>query len=110
MDAMLKAVKSIEMDGLLWGASKLVPVGRFILINCCRSTIYSFGPQVSGDVSPVFRIHINLIRIRIQHFRLNTDPVPDPIRIQGFDKQIYTAEKKSNYNLPIPRLSYRRSL
>jgi len=27
MDAMLKAVKSIEMDGLLWGASKLVPVG-----------------------------------------------------------------------------------
>ncbi len=27
MDAMLKAVKSIEMDGLLWGANKLVPVG-----------------------------------------------------------------------------------
>ena len=27
MDAMLSAVKSIEMDGLLWGASKLVPVG-----------------------------------------------------------------------------------
>merc|ERR1712080_596736 len=27
MDAMLKNVKSIEMDGLLWGASKLVPVG-----------------------------------------------------------------------------------
>jgi len=27
MDAMLKAVKSIEQDGLLWGASKLVPVG-----------------------------------------------------------------------------------
>ena len=27
MDAMLKAVKSIEMDGLVWGASKLVPVG-----------------------------------------------------------------------------------
>ena len=26
-DAMLKAVKSIEMDGLLWGASKLVPIG-----------------------------------------------------------------------------------
>ncbi len=32
----------------------------------------------------VFRIRIHLIRIRIQHFRLNTDP--DPIRIQGFDK------------------------
>merc|ERR1711993_167547 len=27
MDAMLKAVKTIEMDGLVWGASKLVPVG-----------------------------------------------------------------------------------
>merc|ERR1712083_1167529 len=27
MDAMLKEVKSIEMDGLVWGASKLVPVG-----------------------------------------------------------------------------------
>merc|ERR1711993_203714 len=27
MDAMLKSIKSIEMDGLVWGASKLVPVG-----------------------------------------------------------------------------------
>ena len=27
MNEMLKAVKAIEMDGLLWGASKLVPVG-----------------------------------------------------------------------------------
>merc|ERR1711937_203145 len=27
MDKMLKSVKTIEMDGLLWGASKLVPVG-----------------------------------------------------------------------------------
>merc|ERR1712019_187175 len=27
MDAMLKSVKTIEMDGLLWGTSKLVPVG-----------------------------------------------------------------------------------
>merc|ERR1712087_610932 len=27
MDAMPKACKSIEKDGLLWGASKLVPVG-----------------------------------------------------------------------------------
>merc|ERR1712025_391452 len=30
MDAMLKSVKTIEMDGLLWGASKLVPVGYVI--------------------------------------------------------------------------------
>jgi hypothetical protein len=28
-----------------------------------------------------------LIRIRIQHFRLNTDPDPDPIWIHGFDDQ-----------------------
>merc|ERR1739848_688322 len=27
MDAMLKEVKAIEMEGLVWGASKLVPVG-----------------------------------------------------------------------------------
>merc|ERR1711875_183752 len=26
-DAMLASVKSIEMDGLLWGASKLIPIG-----------------------------------------------------------------------------------
>jgi hypothetical protein len=31
------------------------------------------------------RIHLIRIRIRIQHFRLNTDP--DLIRIQGFDDQ-----------------------
>jgi hypothetical protein len=36
----------------------------------------------------VFRIPICLIRIRIQihHLRLNTDPGPDPILIQGFDE------------------------
>jgi len=27
MDEMLKSIKTIEMDGLVWGASKLVPVG-----------------------------------------------------------------------------------
>ncbi len=30
------------------------------------------------------RIHIHFIRIRIQHFRLNTDPDPD---LQGFNDQ-----------------------
>ncbi len=39
---------------------------------------------------PVFPIRIHLIRIRIQHFRLNTVP----IRIQGFDDQ----NIKKNYN------------
>merc|ERR1711925_28844 len=27
MDEMLKSCKTIDMDGLLWGASKLVPIG-----------------------------------------------------------------------------------
>ena len=27
MDEMLKNVKSVEMEGLVWGASKLVPIG-----------------------------------------------------------------------------------
>ena len=27
MDKMLENVKSIEQDGLLWGASKLIPIG-----------------------------------------------------------------------------------
>jgi hypothetical protein len=46
-------------------------------------------------VSDTYCIH--LIRIRIQHFRLNTDS--DPIRIQGFYNQKtgkkFTAEKKN---------------
>ncbi len=43
-----------------------------------------------------FRIRIHLVRIRIQHFRLNTEPDPDPTRIQGFDDQKlekFTAKK-----------------
>jgi hypothetical protein len=35
--------------------------------------------------TPGLRIRIHFIQIRIQHFRLNTDP--DPIRIQGFNDQ-----------------------
>jgi hypothetical protein len=31
------------------------------------------------------RVRIHLIRI--QHFRLNTNPDPEPIRIQGFNDQ-----------------------
>ncbi len=46
----------------------------------------------------LIRIRIHLIRIRIQHFRLNTDPDPGPIRIQGFyDQKLekFTAENKN---------------
>ncbi len=39
-------------------------------------------------------IRIHLIRIRIQNFRLNTDPDPDPIWIQGFTDQ----KLEKNYN------------
>jgi hypothetical protein len=59
------------------------------------------------------RIRIHLIRIRIQHFRLNTNPDQDPIRIQGFDDQklekiaaglkIILLFLVKNYYLPIPR-------
>jgi hypothetical protein len=38
-------------------------------------------------MQPGLRIRIHFIRIRIQHFRLKTDPDPDPIRIQGFNDQ-----------------------
>jgi hypothetical protein len=34
------------------------------------------------------------VRIRIQHFLLNTDPDPDPIRIQVFNEQ----KLKKNYS------------
>jgi hypothetical protein len=43
------------------------------------------------------RIRIHFIRIRVQHFRMNTSPDPDPIRIQGFNDQKLnkiTGEKK----------------
>jgi hypothetical protein len=67
--------------------------------GCCTAALGSvtarhpfLGPQQEGLVYPeagvhtkqgkitknvsVFRIRIHLIRIRIQHFRLNTDPDP----------------------------------
>jgi hypothetical protein len=46
-----------------------------------------FEAMVSTRFLTEFRIRIDWIRIRIQHFRLNADPFPDPIRIQGFDDQ-----------------------
>ncbi len=63
----------------------------------------------------VFRICIHLIRIRIQHFRLNTDPEPDPgcwwpkiwqnLLLTFFLQFLWI----KNYKLPIPRLPYRIS-
>jgi hypothetical protein len=81
------------------------------------------GAQLLGQG---LRIRIHFIRIRIQHFRLNTDPDQDPIRIriQGFNDQKLekiTAEKKEQFlgsktriyltlGLHKERPSYRRSL
>jgi hypothetical protein len=82
MDAMLKAVKSIEMDGLLWGASKLVPVGKFILINSYGTvvplfcTVWAIKFQVWCDSARRIRIRMDAysmtcwIRVRIP----KTDP------------------------------------
>jgi hypothetical protein len=44
--------------------------------------------QPSKEVFEIgLRIRIHFIQIRIQHFRLNTDPDPIRIRIQGFNDQ-----------------------
>jgi hypothetical protein len=47
---------------------------------------------------PVFRIQINWFRMWIQHFRLNTDPDPNAIRIQDFDDQIFFLNIKLEKN------------
>jgi hypothetical protein len=51
--------------------------GELLVAPCHMTTV----------LVPGFRIRINLIRIRIQHFRLNTDPDLNPIRIQEFNGQ-----------------------
>jgi hypothetical protein len=66
--------------------------------------------QTFAAQSPGLRTCIHFIRI--QHFRLETVPDPDPIRIQGFNDQKLKKKlqlKKNlnfvwikNYNLPIP--------
>ncbi len=74
--------------------------------------------ETNAYSKPGLRICIHFIRIRIQHFRLITDPDPDPIRIQGFNdqklKKNYNWKKGKffgikNYNSPIPRTPLRTS-
>ncbi len=68
------------------------------------------GSILGQDMSAGLRIRIHFIRIRIQHFMLNTDPDSIRIRIQGFNDQDWkkiTAEifffGIKNYNISIPR-------
>jgi len=54
-----------------------------------KRTLLQISAELHGlfqiVLGEVFRIRIHLIRILIQHFRLNIDP--DPIRTKGFDDQ-----------------------
>ncbi len=59
-------------------------------VNYCRVLERKDGETKTGWVSlslllRLLRIRILLVRIRIHHFRLITDPYLDPIWIQGFD-------------------------
>ncbi len=86
----------------------------------------TLGTSLRWNARPkaVFRIRIHWGWIRIQHFKLNTDPDPDSIRIKGFDDQklekIYSRKKiffliskiaiYLSLGLHKGRPSYRRSL
>ncbi len=76
--------------------------GKGIPVPDQQDTIKSrrLGAYKSKIIISGLRIRIHLIRIPIrigiQYFRLNINPFPDPIRIQGFDDQKrkkITAEK-----------------
>ncbi len=85
---------------------KKVPKFNFCIIHFHWSVI-----RIRVLSKPGLRIRIHFIRIR--HFRMNTNPDPDPVRIQGYNDQKLkkiTAEKIfwnffwiKNCNLPIPR-------
>jgi hypothetical protein len=56
---------------------------KFILF-CILQTLLALHPFVTDlPIPSVFRIRFHWIQIRIQPFRLNTDP--DPIGIQGLE-------------------------
>ncbi|KAI3761417.1 hypothetical protein L1987_51833 [Smallanthus sonchifolius] len=46
MQKLEEAVRSVQMEGLLWGASKLVPVGVVILLPSTRSSWSTFATMV----------------------------------------------------------------
>jgi hypothetical protein len=51
------------------------------------SAQYENFRKTAMNLKAGLRIRIHFIRIRIQHFRLNTDPDPIRIRIKGFNDQ-----------------------
>ncbi len=51
------------------------------------SAQYENFRKTAMNLKAGLRIRIHFIRIRIQHFRLNTDPDRIRIRIQGFNDQ-----------------------
>jgi hypothetical protein len=63
------------------------------LVREIKDEVYLAGGRArcvisQAGFSSVFQIRVHLTRIRIQHFRLNTDADPDlKFRIQGFDDQ-----------------------
>jgi hypothetical protein len=61
---------NIQLLKFAWDSGALFPVRSWVIWK-----VLLFKPG--------FRVRIHLIRIRIQHFRLDTDP--NPIRIQCFD-------------------------
>ena len=61
MDEMLKNVKSIEMDGLLWGASKLIPIGYGIK-KLQVSYIYMSSSCPSDENNPNKAHYLALIK------------------------------------------------
>ncbi len=111
---------SRQLSALLVSVSKDTTIKTWSL-DFAGATMASTRTEIGHDKGGIgilsvlwtgLRIRIHFIRIRIQHFRLNTDTDPDPIRIQGFNDQKFKkipAEKKikfffiKNYNLPIPR-------
>ena len=67
MDKMLENVKSIEQDGLLWGASKLIPIGYGIKkLQVCYGisiiTIPFFINPCNYVINPIKKLKVTLTK------------------------------------------------
>jgi hypothetical protein len=68
----VEQVELLIMKGLSQGLVK----GRIDEVGTATFTLLSI--VTFAALHPGLRIRIHFIRIRIQHFRLNTNPDPDP--------------------------------